>query len=73
MIFPKYCKDCKYSEPERDSNWNLRCMHPIVNSEDAYALSGSVAIRGSSCSMERGKKSIWYSKCGMKGRLWESK
>lgn len=66
-----YCKDCKFSKPEERSEWNLRCHNPIVNRKDYWALS-SIKMNGSSCSEER-KGGILFSKCGMRGALWEPK
>jgi hypothetical protein len=68
MTKVKLCKDCKHHMPEPGSYWNLRCMHPLVNSEDPWALS-SGKPHGSSARDERGKK--WLGKCGMAGKLWE--
>lgn len=69
--FPKYCRDCKWSKPKKDSDWNLRCHHPIVNGHDQYALGASQEWRGVDCSSVRGKS--WPAKCGMRGALWEAK
>jgi len=69
--YPALCKDCKHSEPERGSEWCLRCHHPRVNAKDSYALSCSKG-NGTSCSTERGKIGF-LSECGMSGKLWEPK
>lgn len=67
----KYCKDCKWSFPEPQFEWNLKCSNQIVNSNDPWALSSSKVYIGTSCNEERKKK--WFSKCGMKGKQWEEK
>lgn len=64
----KLCRDCKHSMPEPGSAWVLRCMHPVVNSGDPWALS-SANPHGSSAIDERRKK--WIGECGMAGKLWE--
>ena len=71
MIEPKYCRDCKWSAPETNSEWTLRCHCPTVNAKDNYALASTALGRGVSCSQERDKK--WPAKCGMRGALWETK
>lgn len=70
MTSVKFCKDCKYSKPEVNSAWILRCTNPTVNRNDEWALS-SVDISGSSCREERSKK--LFAQCGMNGKLWEAK
>jgi hypothetical protein len=69
--FPKFCKDCAHSEPVVDSEWNLQCFHPVVNSKDPWALSASPRYKGTSCREER--QSVWFAPCGRKGKLWEPK
>ena len=68
--YPALCKDCKHSEPEEGYEWNLLCKHPVVNANDAEALSSPTA-RGTGCKRER-EKGI-FKKCGMAGDLWEPK
>jgi len=70
MIKPKYCTECKWSEPEKNTEWNLRCKNPIVNSKDPWSLAATV-IYGSSCRDERDK--YFFAACGIKGKLWEQK
>ena len=69
----KRCDDCKFSlAAARD--WSLYCTHPEVNKEDPYYLSAKGELTwsvGSSCSTERAKR--FFSKCGLKGKLWEEK
>lgn len=65
----KYCKDCKWSEVF-PNEWDQRCLNPIVNSKDSWALSAP-RITGTSCRAERDKK--WFAECGMSGHRWESK
>lgn len=72
--FPIFCNNCKYSKPEERSEWCLRCYHPLVNANDAWALSSantSDCGNGTNCHDERGVR--WFAKCGMKGKLWEPK
>jgi hypothetical protein len=71
MIKPKYCTECKWSEPEKNSEWNLRCKNPIVNSKDPWSLAATVIYGGSSCRDERDK--YFFAACGIKGKLWEQK
>lgn len=66
----KLCRDCRHSMPEPGSEWNLRCMHPEVNSRDPWALA-SPNPHGSCARDERERK--WFAPCGMKGKLWELK
>lgn len=70
MIKVKYCVNCVYAIPERESSWNLSCTHPIVNAKDAWALA-SKYISGTSCRAER--ELSWYQlpACGKSGKLWE--
>ena len=71
MTEVKLCKDCKWSEPEKHSEWSLLCKHPKVNANDPWALSRT-EFTGSSCREERSKQ-FWQVICGMKGRLWDPK
>lgn len=71
--FPALCKDCKWTV-KPDWAHNLRCYHPKVVGQDAWALgsiSGVGEAAGKSCTDERGEK--WFAQCGMKGKLWEPK
>lgn len=70
MIQVKYCKDCKHCKPETGFEWNLRCHHPVINSDDEWALS-SVNMNGTNCRDER--KIAWFAKCGKSGKLFEAK
>ena len=72
MTDPKYCKDCNWSKPEDNFQWNLRCINPLVNGSDSWALSAS-AITGTSCQRERELR--WYNlgACGITGKQWLSK
>ena len=71
--FPALCRDCKHSKPEEhsESEWNLRCIHPIVIAKDPWALAGSGALRGSDCRLERDCRGL-FAPCGIKGKLWEA-
>ena len=71
MTYPKFCRDCKWSEQEKNNEWTLRCQHPVVNANDNYALAATQVGRGVSCQSVRDKK--WPAKCGMRGALWEQK
>ena len=68
--YPALCRDCKYSEPEPSAQWNLKCMHPVVNAKDPYALAYGGSMRGSACISER-QKSSFLAVCGIKGKKWE--
>ena len=70
--FPKLCRDCKHSAPSKDSAWSLRCHHPIVNANDAWALASVEDHAGTGCREEREKR-FFAGKCGMAGDLWEAK
>ena len=70
---PVFCKDCKYSFPEENSSWNLKCKHPKVNAIDPYALASTESIPGTSCREERAVKYTPWAACGQVGKLWESK
>lgn len=71
----KLCRDCRYSIPEHNSDWNLYCLNPKVNSRDPYALAGNGEIIGTHARSERSRRVIWFNKnaCGMRGALWEPK
>lgn len=69
--FPALCRDCKHSEPDNNSAWNLHCQHPVVNAADPWALSSSDKGRGSDCRRQR-EQTSFLAKCGMKGKLWEA-
>ena len=72
--FPALCKDCKWSTTEENRDWYLKCVNPIINAEDSWALSRVSGNNpyGSDTQRERSKTS-WFAKCGMKGKLWEAK
>ena len=70
-MLPKFCKDCKHSEPDPQSQWTLNCKNPQVNGNDPWALAYAT-FRGTSCSSERSAKS-WFAKCGIKGKLYDPK
>ena len=67
----KLCRDCKWSYPEENSPWNLKCLNQRVNAKDAWALSSTKPYAGTSCTDQRRVK--WFAVCGMKGKLWEQK
>lgn len=67
--FPKLCRDCKWALDREEVT--VRCVNPVVNAADAYALScGRECFRGSSATSERMRVG-WFAKCGMKGKQWE--
>lgn len=72
--FPALCMDCKYSKPEKRSEWNNRCFHQKVVARDSWALANNNEGMpfGVSCRAEREKRSL-FAACGMKGKLWEPK
>lgn len=72
--YPALCKDCMWSRSEENRDWYLRCVHPVINANDSWALSRGKGDTGygSDAQQERSKKG-WFTKCGMKGKLWQSK
>lgn len=69
----KYCKDCKYSVLTGCLGKVLRCVHPKVTKETITPdiISSTKEVGGVLCNEAR--KGYWLVKCGMKGKLWESK
>lgn len=67
----KFCKDCVYSFKREHNDWDLKCNNPVVNSSDYWALA-TESMPGTDCRQERQRNS-WFSKCGMKGKLYEAK
>ncbi len=65
----KFCKDCAWSAPDKNSSWSLRCKNPKVNAKDSWAL--SCVDMNASCTAERDIK--WFAACGMSGKQWEEK
>ena len=68
--YPALCNKCKWSKEKE--NFYLACLHPIINANDSYALSAVEVFTGTHCRDERAKTG-WFTKCGMKGKLWEAK
>lgn len=68
----KFCKECQHSRSREKDYGALRCVHPIVNANDYWALANTAEAYGSSCSDER-KQRGWFTNCGIKGKLWEQK
>ena len=66
----KLCRECRHHMPEPRSEWNLRCMHPVVNARDRWALAGAQPM-GSNARDEREKTFLTLAACGMRGALWE--
>lgn len=64
----KFCRDCKHSQPELGSPWNLLCTHPEVTRALASAKK-----EGSSARSERARPWGFFSSCGRTGKLWEQK
>jgi hypothetical protein len=71
--FPALCKDCRWSKPEKRSEWNNRCFHPKVVSKDSWALANNNEGEpyGVACREERQRR--YFSPCSMRGKLWEAK
>jgi hypothetical protein len=68
-----FCANCKHSQPDPISPWQLRCHNPEVNRYDGWALSsGAASGRGTDCFAER-KNCGWFSICGIKGKQYEAK
>jgi hypothetical protein len=68
--FPALCAECNHSRKQKGSEWNLLCVHPIVNAKDPWALARSgVSESGSGCRDERARR--WFAPCGMSGKLWD--
>ena len=68
----KFCKDCQYSRQREKDYGALRCVHPVSNANDYWALANTQEAHGSSCGDER-KQRGWFTNCGIKGKLWKSK
>lgn len=77
MIELKLCQNCKWSEPEKNFEWNNRCFHPQVIRTDRWALSKNAKDndrRG--CGVDTGpeREKRWpRGACGMRGALYEPK
>ena len=66
--YPKLCRDCKWALDRKEVT--VRCVNPIVNANDAYALSsGHDKYRGTLTTNERMRG--WFSPCGKTGKQWE--
>lgn len=76
---PVFCRDCKWSRTEdgKAKSWSLRCVNPIVNSKDSWALSygytegEGYSSFGSGCREERELGFFQFPACGIKGKLYE--
>lgn len=68
---PRYCAACKFSEPEKGSEWNLRCLNKTVNMDDAWALASATIGRGTNCHTER-ERGV-FARCGKRGAQWMPK
>ena len=64
----KFCKDCKWSIPDKDG-WNMGCRNPAVVAEDYWTLASPKEVSYTDARSER--KKTWFAKCGLKGKLWE--
>lgn len=73
-MFPKYCRDCTWSDDKIEGEYRLKCMNPLVNGSDNWSL-GSKNVTGRDCPEERRESSfLWFGpKCGKTGKLWEQK
>ena len=67
---PKFCNECKWSNPDKDSAWSLRCFNRYVIAKDSWALSNA-SSNGTNCHTER--EGIFFNVCGMSGKKWEAK
>lgn len=69
----KACRDCVHSVADNNNSWELHCLHPAVNSRDAWALATALA-RGTNTLHERNKDGwfFWRKPCGRRGALWEA-
>lgn len=64
----KLCHECRMHDTA--PHGEIRCMHPLVNKRDPWALSRpDGAPHGSDCRSERSRR--WpFGACGMRGALW---
>ena len=76
--YPAFCRDCAHSrakinqyQPDR-KEYGLRCIHPKVNADNAWALSDENPRVTRECHYER-DDIRWFAPCGKKGKLWEPK
>ena len=69
----KTCEACRHSEANTKLEFML-CRHPEIS---VSALLSVTAKSTDYCSVERaqhaGWRSLWVTKCGRQGRLWEPK
>ena len=72
MTKPLFCTNCFWSESEKDSSWNLRCVNPDVNAKDAWALANKF-ISGTDCRSERERHWYQFPACGKAGKRYKSK
>lgn len=70
MTSVKLCRNCVYSR-SRENDYELRCFNPLVNGDDAWALSSKLALAGTSCRSERER--VWFTPCGRKGKQYVEK
>ena len=71
--YPALCKDCKWSITDGNHHWNILCTNPVVNANDPWALTkDEIQTHGSSAREERSKRGL-FTRCGIKGKLWEAK
>lgn len=70
--YPALCRECKWSRAVPSREWSLRCVHPVINANDSWALARRDGEIGSAARDERAKRSL-FAKCGIKGKLWEVK
>ena len=68
----KFCRDYKFSQPQKDSEWNLKCINDLVAENDAWTLSAQ-KNEGVDCRLEREKTWTSFPVCGKAGKLFEVK
>lgn len=66
----KFCRDCKHSMESPRLKNELLCTHQDVVADMPYVLA-SMPMSGVWASEERKLK--FFGKCGVRGKLWESK
>jgi hypothetical protein len=67
-----FCRDCKYSMPDKQSPWTLVCSNPKVNAKEGWILAHPDHHGGVACYVVRNKNSL-FAPCNVRGKLWEPK
>jgi hypothetical protein len=68
--FVRFCRDCRYSRMQDETDFMLRCTHPDVNAKRAHVLAAAIET-GSFAQDERAGG--WFYPCGRRGALWQAK